>query len=253
MTSLILRLLLSLGFTDFLGLMGLVVYGWRAGKSDVWLGAGIVLFGLLPFINFFVLMAGGVADRYTFSASLGCLILLVYGVKTLVGDKKNVLLIFWVVYGLGMGYLSSHRMKAWENKEVLYTSSLQQFPKSAKLHFLKGEYMAGAAMDRWFVSDKSRQDFYIVPKNLDSALVSLNTAVSIDSTVEEWQSRRDTLFKLVHSLDSAAQVQAKASEYSYITYLSKGQVQQAFEALADYCVLIQLIVLDTIKSLFSRQ
>ena len=230
------RGLTALGLVIMLGLIGLVVYGWRAGKPDVWLGAGIVLFGLLPFINFFVLMAGGVADRYTFSASLGGLILLVYGLKTLVGEKKNVLLICWAVYGLGMGYMASHRMKAWENKEVLYTSSLQQFPKSAKLHFLNGEYKAGAAMDRWFVSDKSRQDFASYRKNLDFALVSLNTALSIDSTVEEWQSRRDTLFKLVSSLDSAAHVQAKVSEYSYITYLSKGLVQQAFEALADYCV-----------------
>lgn len=230
------RGLTVLGLIIILGLIGLVVYGWRTEKSMVWLGAGIMLFGLIPFINLFVLMAGGVADRYTFSASLGCLILFVYGVKNMVGDKKKILLILWAVCGLGMGYVSSHRMKAWENKEALYTSSLQQFPKSAKLHFLKGEYMAGAAMDRWFVSDKSRQDFASYRKNLDSALVSLNTALSIDSTVEEWQSRRDTLFKLVRSLDSAAQVQVKASEYSYITYLSKGLIQQAFEALADYCV-----------------
>ena len=96
--------------------------------------------------------------------------------------------------------------------------------------------MAGDAMDGWLLSDKSRQDFASYRNNLDSALVSLNTALSIDSTVEEWQSRRDTLFKLVLSLDSAEQLQTNTSVYSYLTYLSKGQIQQAFEALKDYCV-----------------
>ena len=119
------RGLTVLGLVILLILIGLIVYGWRTRKSEVWLGAGIILFGLLPFINLFVLMAGGVADRYTFSASLGCLVLLVYGVKNIVGDKKNILLIFLAICGLGMGYITSHRMKAWENKDVLYTSSLQ--------------------------------------------------------------------------------------------------------------------------------
>lgn len=225
-----------LGFVIVLILIGLVVYGWRTGKLEAWLGAGIILLGLLPFINLFVLMAGGVADRFTFSASLGCIILFVYALKHLVGDKKKIFLICCTVCALAMAYFSSHRMKAWENKEVLYTSSLQQFPKSAKLHFLNGEHRAGVAMDGWLLSDKSRQDFASYRKNLDSALVSLNTALSIDSTVEEWQSRRDTLFQLVRSLDSATQVQANSSDYSYITFLSKGHIQQAFEALADYCV-----------------
>ena len=226
-----------LGIVISMVLIGFGVYGWRTSNSDLWLGAGIILFGLLPFINLFVLMAGGVADRYTFSASLGCLIVLVCGVKKIVGDKKKILLIFLAVCGLGMGYTTSHRMKAWENKEVLYTLSLQQFPESAKLHYLRGDYLAGVAMDKWLVSDKNRLDFFSYRKNLDSALLSMNTALLLDSTVEEWQKKRDTLFKLVRSLDSAGQLQANSSVYSYITYLSKGQVQEAFEALEDYCVI----------------
>ena len=62
-----------LGILISILLIGLFFYGWRASKPDLWLGAGIILFGLLPFINVFVLMAGGVADRYVFSASLGVL------------------------------------------------------------------------------------------------------------------------------------------------------------------------------------
>ena len=127
-------------------------------------------------------------------------------------------------------------MKAWENKEALYTSSLQQFPQSAKLHFLWGDYTAGAAMDRWIVSDKSRQDFVSYRTDLDSALGSLNTALLIDSTVNEWQSKRDALFQLVLSLDSAEQqLQDKSSMFSYTAYLANGEVQKAFDALEDYC------------------
>ena len=216
--------------------LGLIFYGWNTSKPILWIGSGIVLLGLLPFVNVLVLMAGGVADRYTFSAGLGCLILLVYGMKMATGRSIGILLICFMAYSLVLGCTALNRMEAWENKEVLYTSSLQQFPKSAKLHFLNGEYRAGVAMDGWLLSDKSRQDFASYRNNLDSALVSLNTALSIDSTVEEWQSRRDTLFKLVLSLDSAEQLQTNTSEYSYLTYLSKGQIQQAFEALKDYCV-----------------
>ena len=92
-------------------------------------------------------------------------------------------------------------------------------------------------MDRWLVGDKNRQDFSSYQKNLDSALQSLNTALLLDSTVEKWQNKRDTLFKLMRSLDSAGQLQANSSVYSYITYLSNGQVKEAFEALGDYCII----------------
>ena len=128
-------------------------------------------------------------------------------------------------------------MKAWKNKEVLYTSSLQQYPSSAKLNFLKGDYLFNAAMDRWIISDKSRKDFTLYRSSLDSALQLLNTAISLDSTVYQWLSKRNTLAEFVLSLDSVRERQAEARpvEYSYITYLSQGQVQEAFKALEDYC------------------
>lgn len=226
-----------LGILISILLIGLFFYGWRASKPDLWLGAGIILFGLLPFINVFVLMAGGVADRYVFSASLGSLILIVYGIKTAAGKKTSILLICCLVYCVGLGYTSLHRMKAWKNKEVLYTSSLQQYPSSAKLNFLKGDYLFNAAMDRWITSDKSRKDFTLYRSSLDSALQLLNTAISLDSTVYQWLSKRNTLAEFVLSLDSVRERQAEAGlvEYSYITYLSQGQVQEAFKALEDYC------------------
>ena len=227
-----------LGMLISILLISLFFYGWRARKPDMWLGAGIILFGLLPFINVFVLMAGGVADRYVFSASLGSLILIVYGIKTAVGKKTSILLFCCVVYSVGLGYTSLHRMKAWKNKEVLYTSSLQQYPSSAKLNFLKGDYLSNAAVDRWITSDKSRKDFTLYRSSLDSALKLLNTAISLDSTVYQWLSKRNTLAEFVLSLDSVRERQAEAGpvEYSYITYLSQGQVQEAFEALEDYCI-----------------
>ena len=125
-----------------------------------------------------------------------------------------------------------------ENKEVLYTSSLQQYPSSAKLNFLKGDYLFEAAMNRWVTSDKSRKDFTLYRSSLDSALQLLNTAISLDSTVYQWLSKRNTLAEFVLSLDSARDRQAEAGPvmYSYITYLSRGQVPEAFEALEDYCV-----------------
>ena len=79
-------------------------------------GAGIILFGLLPFINVFVLMAGGVADRYVFSASLGSLIPIVYGIKLLL-ERKQVFFLFVVWYTVLIGVYFASSYEGLENKE----------------------------------------------------------------------------------------------------------------------------------------
>ena len=84
-------------------LLVILIMGWVRGHTSWWIGACVVLFGLLPFVNLFVLMAGGVADRYTFTASLGIVILLVGMLRQFKALKRRGIMVV-----LGLCIYNSH-------------------------------------------------------------------------------------------------------------------------------------------------
>ena len=93
------------------------------------------LVALFPFSNAWVWVAGGMAERLAFAASLGYVWALAYGIGALRGAIRVAVLI--AIAGT-YGVMSYQRASLWRDKETLYLHDLAYTP-SAKLHQLIGE------------------------------------------------------------------------------------------------------------------
>ena len=198
-------------------LLFILISGWVRGISAWWIGACIVLFGLLPFVNLFVLMAGGVADRYTFGASLGMVILVVSMLRQFKALKRQGIL---AILGLSIVVLiwrCSDRMPFWENKEALYTASLEQFPEAAKVHYLFAGSRADQAFTTLASSNRTKEDVEVFVISLDSALASYKRAVSIYPK-ENWEADRNRIYEAL-------------MEFNF----QLGADKRALELLQEYC------------------
>jgi len=97
-----------------------------------WMGIG-----LLPFCGM-VYLYQGMAERYTYVASVGlALLVVVIGVESQVRLRPFVLglIAVWVLWGV---YRLETRISDWSDAARLYGHSLQATPRSAKLHFNLG-------------------------------------------------------------------------------------------------------------------
>ncbi|MCH9663969.1 MAG: tetratricopeptide repeat protein, partial [Gammaproteobacteria bacterium] len=91
---------------------------------------------LLPVSNLVLLVAGGIADRLTFSASLFFCLAIGYGIAQLPTKAK------YIVFGLliGMyGVQAYSRAGLWQSRLTLFAHDVQQYPQSAKLQQLTAD------------------------------------------------------------------------------------------------------------------
>lgn len=129
---------------------GLLLFAFvRAKRWPIFtFGLAYLLLALLFISNFGVLVAGMVAERLAFIASLGFCILLAYGLFRLFKISedaqtglKQVKPLFLVVVGvllLGYGARTVVRNMAWEDAFTLYRSDIDNLPRSAKANQLMG-------------------------------------------------------------------------------------------------------------------
>jgi protein O-mannosyl-transferase len=104
----------------------------RSPIAFAWMGIG-----LLPFCGI-VFLYQGMAERYTYVASVGlALLVVVIGVESQVRLRPFVLgsIAVWVLWGV---YRLETRISDWSDAARLYGHSLQATPRSAKLHYNLG-------------------------------------------------------------------------------------------------------------------
>lgn len=106
-------------------------------RSHPQLGFALVfyLLALFPFSNAWVWVAGGVAERLTFAASLGYVWALAYLLSYLMRPLQVAVL---AVVVLSYAVMTYQRASLWRDKGTLYLHDLSYTP-SAKLHQLTGE------------------------------------------------------------------------------------------------------------------
>jgi Flp pilus assembly protein TadD len=104
----------------------------RSSIGFAWMGIG-----LLPFCGM-VFIYQGMAERYTYVASMGlALMVVVISVESQVRLRRFVLglIAVWVLWGV---YRLETRISDWSDAARLYRHSLQATPRSAKLHYNLG-------------------------------------------------------------------------------------------------------------------
>jgi protein O-mannosyl-transferase len=104
----------------------------RSPIGFAWMGIG-----LLPFCGM-VFLYQGMAERYTYVASVGlALLVVVIGVESQVRLRPFVLgaIAVWVLWGV---YRLETRISDWSDAARLYGRSLEATPRSAKLHYNLG-------------------------------------------------------------------------------------------------------------------
>jgi Flp pilus assembly protein TadD len=118
----------------------LIVVHRRIPRSSIgfaWMGIG-----LLPFCGI-VFLYQGMAERYTYVASVGlALLVVVIGRESQVRLRPFVLglIAAWVLWGV---YRLETRISDWSDAVGLYAHSLQATPRSAKLHYNLGAVLEG--------------------------------------------------------------------------------------------------------------
>lgn len=128
-----------IGVATLIVLVWLFITGWR--KKDNRLLTGLVIFmaSISMYLNLATPLVGIVADRFTFFASLGFCVAVIFVLhKFFTLDKKlkpsvrNVALLLFLVYG----YMIVSRNAEWKNAEGLIEADLKKYPSSAYLNFL---------------------------------------------------------------------------------------------------------------------
>jgi Tfp pilus assembly protein PilF len=125
----------------------------RSSFGFAWMGIG-----LLPFCGI-VFLYQGMAERYTYVASVGlALLVVVIGVESQVRLRPFILglVAVWVLWGV---YRLETRISDWSDAARLYGHSLEATPRSAKLH-----YNLGAVFEE-------RRDFFQASGEYQKAVV----------------------------------------------------------------------------------
>ena len=118
--------------------LALGIVGYFARNRHRWLTVCLLgtLLCLLPISNVVVLVAGGVADRLAFGASVFFCLAVAYGFSRLPKTYGyGLVVLVLVAYGLK----SHHRAKLWKDRITLFAHDVKQYPQSAKLQQLAGD------------------------------------------------------------------------------------------------------------------
>ena len=110
---------------------------WWLRRRDAQLSFALLFYGLclLPFSNLWVWVAGGMAERLAFGASLGFVWAMAYLIwRWIPGQWYRVSVIGAVCVAYGV--MSYQRSVLWKDRERLYVNDLSYTPRSAKLHQL---------------------------------------------------------------------------------------------------------------------
>jgi hypothetical protein len=128
----------------------LLFYGWKKDRN---LLVGVILFivSLSMYLNLAVPVVGIVADRFTFFASFGFCIVIVFALQHRFGvDKKlspslrNVAILMFVVFG----FMAIARNTEWKTTASILEADVKKYPTSAYLNYLDGSGKLSAAERR---------------------------------------------------------------------------------------------------------
>ena len=127
-------------------LVFLVLVSWiYRKKSIVLFGSALFFLSLLIYSNFIVPVAGIVAERLAFTASLGFVIILGFGLQELFKIDKLKVPAYVLFIGLiiGASYSVINRNIDWKNKLTLFGNDIKHLEKSAQANAV----YAGALME----------------------------------------------------------------------------------------------------------
>lgn len=150
------------GVFNLYGIIGIISFIWmvylffkRFSKSDI-LWYGIMFFGIhiSMFLNFVKPAPGIVADRFTFTPSIGWAMIISYIIENLyqkyIEKKSNVniaqfhwwnsgqMKLYIGIYFLLFSFLIWYRNYEWRYKLYLYEADANKYTESVKLHILYG-------------------------------------------------------------------------------------------------------------------
>ncbi len=147
----------------------------KGKRNKIMMGVIIYFLFLLPFVALMHTVAGIVAVRYTFNASLGFSILVI-AIYYLIYQKSNntikpIIAILLAGIFMVFSYYTFQRNKDWKNKETLFTTDLKKANRSYMANRMAGIYFFNIAKS---ISDNTTKAKYI-----NYAEKYLNTAKEI--------------------------------------------------------------------------
>jgi hypothetical protein len=196
---------------------------YKGKRNKIMMGVIIYFLFLVPFILMMHVVAGIIAVRYSFNASLGFSIIVI-GIYYIIQQKakppialvpKTLLALIFVVFT----FSTFQRNKVWKNKETLFLNDLKGLNKSYQgnkmggIYFLnistkmdesnpkKKEYLKHA--ERFLITAKNIYhldpmlhqklgELYIENQNYKQAYFSFKDAIALDSSnVDSWQAYGD--------------------------------------------------------------
>lgn len=120
-------------FSSLAFLSGLIFWGIKSFKNSKFLSFGIFWFfvGLLPVSNM-VSMPSLMYERYTYTASVGFVIVLAYLIFKL---DKRLRLIAIILMALLYSFVTYNRNSDWQNETILWTKAQKVYPQSVTANY----------------------------------------------------------------------------------------------------------------------
>jgi tetratricopeptide (TPR) repeat protein len=153
-------------YFSLLVIPGLLVFCWMAIRKK-WKVAlfGILFFTmtLIPVLQLIPLGRAMMAERYTYVAYLGLIILIGFGLVKLMNQnqlKQRISIGVFAIVILIFSSISYTYSKAWENGETLWSKVIEQYPEDYFAHY-------------------SRADFYFKQGDWSAALEDVNRSISL--------------------------------------------------------------------------
>jgi len=116
-------------------------YSFRKKKTGLFLGLFMFCASLSMYLNFLVPSVGIVADRFTFFASLGFCMSLIFLLQEFVSLDKKITVpvkVMALVILLIYGFMAISRNADWKSSINLIVTDIKKYPNSAYLNYLQG-------------------------------------------------------------------------------------------------------------------
>ncbi|KAK9874622.1 hypothetical protein WA026_005451, partial [Henosepilachna vigintioctopunctata] len=152
----------------------------------VTLGIALMVFPFLPATNIFVTVGFVVAERVLYIPSLGCILLVIYGLQMLwtVYSKHRQTILCFVILLLTTSCLRTIiRNRDWRSRESLLRAGLMTLPHNAKMHYNYANFLRDSARP-----ELAKTHYHIALKlwpTYASAHNNLGTLVSNEQEAEE--------------------------------------------------------------------
>ncbi|CAG9767800.1 unnamed protein product [Ceutorhynchus assimilis] len=126
------------------------------------MGILLLVLPFLPASNLFITVGFVIAERVLYIPSLGCILLVVYGVQILWSNcskHRQSILCFIILIFVGSSLRTVIRNKDWKSRESLLRSGLQTLPHNAKMHYNYANFLRDSSLP-----DLAKSHYYMALK-----------------------------------------------------------------------------------------